>query len=270
MAHLTTPPLNTCFVISPIGEPNTSVRKRSDQILKHLVAPACKASGYNEPLRSDKIDESGMITSQIVQHLIDDALVVADLTDHNPNVFYELAIRHSFRRPVIQLIQAGQRVPFDVHNLRTVIVDVQDPDVLERAREELITHMQLFRDGRTEAESPVSVAVDISSLRSGNAKDREVARVVDELEHMKKMISDLETTILREIHNGAAWPSLGRGKRGSLGELMSRHDNPFEIFNPPVSSISRAEAEAIMGKRLDDLFDQPHTNRSSTQDDTKK
>src|SRR5207302_1901064 len=93
---------------------------------KYVIAAACRECGYGEPVRADKIAEAGMITTQIIQHLIDDAIVVADLTDSNPNVFYELAIRHSFRRPVIQLIQVGQKIPFDVAPPRTVAVDHTD------------------------------------------------------------------------------------------------------------------------------------------------
>ena len=40
-----------------------------------------------------------MITSQVLQHVTEDALVVADLTGRNPNVFYELALRHAIRKP---------------------------------------------------------------------------------------------------------------------------------------------------------------------------
>ena len=50
-----------------------------------------KEIGY-EAVRADEIAEPGSITSQIMQRIFDDDLVVADLTDHNPNVFYELSV----------------------------------------------------------------------------------------------------------------------------------------------------------------------------------
>jgi phage gp29-like protein len=75
-----------CFVIAPIGEEGSDVRRRSDQVLKHVIAPAAKECGY-ETIRADKISEPGMITSQVIQHLLEDALVIADLTGRNPNVF---------------------------------------------------------------------------------------------------------------------------------------------------------------------------------------
>ena len=102
-----------CFVISPIGEPDSETRKRADQILKHVVKPAVGECGYTA-VRADEIDKPGIITSQVIQRVVTDPLVVADLTERNPNVFYELAIRHALRKPLVQLIKKGEQIPFDV------------------------------------------------------------------------------------------------------------------------------------------------------------
>lgn len=91
-----------CFVVAPIGEPDSDARKRSDQVLRHIICPAVQPLGY-EPVRADQISEPGIITTQIIQHIIDDPLVVADLSGWNPNVFYELALRHALRKPYVQL-----------------------------------------------------------------------------------------------------------------------------------------------------------------------
>jgi|ERR1700722_12100722 hypothetical protein len=91
-----------CFVIAPIGEPESETRKRSDKILKYVIVPAVEACQY-QAIRADQISEPGMITSQVIQHIVDDPPVVADLSGRNPNVFYELAIRHILRKPLVQL-----------------------------------------------------------------------------------------------------------------------------------------------------------------------
>ena len=84
----------SCFVIAPIGEAESDTRKRSDQVLRHIIRPAVEVCGY-QAIRADEIDKPGVITSQVIQHVVGDPLVVADLTETNPNVFYELAIRHA-------------------------------------------------------------------------------------------------------------------------------------------------------------------------------
>ena len=102
-----------CFVISPIGDQDSETRKRSDQVLRHVVRPAADICGYMA-VRADEIDKPGIITSQVIQHVVNDDLVVADLTESNPNVFYELAIRHALKKPLVQIIRKGEAIPFDV------------------------------------------------------------------------------------------------------------------------------------------------------------
>src|SRR5438552_15664428 len=88
-----------CFVISPIGEDDSETRKCSDQVLKHIITGPIEQLGY-EVVRADKISEPGIITSQIIEQVVEAALVIADLTEKNPNVFYELALRHVTRKPL--------------------------------------------------------------------------------------------------------------------------------------------------------------------------
>ena len=136
----------TCFVISPIGEPNTEIRKRADNVLEFVIREALEPMGYN-PIRADKFHKSGVVTAQIIEQLAEAPLVVADLTDNNPNVFYELAIRHMARKPYIQIKEPEQRLPFDVADINTVILDVKDLKSVDDAKmqlQEQITSMDFL------------------------------------------------------------------------------------------------------------------------------
>jgi len=106
-----------CFVVAPIGEEGTETRAHSDTVLRAIIGPAAKRCGLRT-VRADAIAEPGNITEQIIRHLIDARLVVADLTDRNPNVFYELAVRHSFGLPVVLVARSGERIPFDLSTER--------------------------------------------------------------------------------------------------------------------------------------------------------
>jgi hypothetical protein len=176
-----------CFFIAPIGDPDTDVRKRSDQVLKHVVRPAALICGF-EARRADEISEPGIITTQIIQHIIDDAMVIADLTGKNPNVFYELAIRHALRKPYAQIIQKGDRIPFDVAAVRTIEVDHRDLDSVDAAKEELTKQMQSMQ-GKNKIDSPISVAVDLELLRdSDNPEQRQLADVLTGVTELKSVI----------------------------------------------------------------------------------
>jgi hypothetical protein len=87
------------------------------------------------PIRADQITDSGEITEQTFLHLRDDDVVIADLTQANPNVMYELGLRHTKNKLTIQIGEAG-RLPFDVTVIRTTRF-MRTPHALNQARDRL-------------------------------------------------------------------------------------------------------------------------------------
>lgn len=136
---------NSCFVISPIGDDGTETRKKADQVLRHIIKKAL--SEAYEVERADDISKPGLITLQIIERLMKAPMVVADLTDLNANVYYELAIRHFVKKPVVHLITEGQKPPFDVAQMRYIRYDLTDPDSVERAALELREHAAACEKG---------------------------------------------------------------------------------------------------------------------------
>lgn len=116
---------SVCFFISPIGSEGTEQRKHANLVLGSLVEPALDGLDLRL-VRADKISKPGMITAQVIDHIVRAPLVIADLSHGNPNVYYELALRHACRRPVVQIIRAGDHLPFDVGQFRTVTIDMTD------------------------------------------------------------------------------------------------------------------------------------------------
>lgn len=114
-----------CFYITAIGEDGSDERKHSDLFLGSIVEPALESLNL-KVVRADQIDKPGTITKQIIEFLSKAKLVIADLSFNNPNVFYELAIRHAFRLPTVQIVRRGDKIPFDVSNSRTIIIDTTD------------------------------------------------------------------------------------------------------------------------------------------------
>ena len=114
-----------CFYITPIGGENSEERKHSDLFLSSLVQPALEELGLTV-VRADQIGEPGMITTQVLEYLKRARLAIADLSYLNPNVFYEVALRHALRLPVVQLIRKLDRLPFDVNQTRTLVFDTSD------------------------------------------------------------------------------------------------------------------------------------------------
>ena len=192
-----------CFVIAPIGAEASETRKRSDQVLKHLLEPIGTSCNY-EVLRADRISKSGFITSQVIQHLTDDPLVIADLTDHNANVFYELAIRHTVRKPYIQIIHKLQTIPFDVTGVRTIHFDHQDLDSVEQFKKDLTEAIRAV-EGKTDIENPFSVAVDVAQLRSSTNPEK---KALADLSYGLSEVRGILNTLVSVLRPSTEYPNL--------------------------------------------------------------
>ena len=116
---------DVCFYISPIGADESDQRKHADFFMEFVIEPALKEFGLRL-IRADQIGKAGMIGKQVLEHVLKAKLVIADLSFHNPNVFYELCLRHATRLPTVQLIRANEQIPFDIDQYRTIKIDTAD------------------------------------------------------------------------------------------------------------------------------------------------
>lgn len=110
----------TCFVIMPFGSSSPELKKKFDGVYKGIIVPAIQEAGY-EPIREDISATPGSIPKSIVKKLAESQMVVADLTGINPNVFYELGIRHVLSKSgTVLIINKGETIPFDNASHRVI------------------------------------------------------------------------------------------------------------------------------------------------------
>jgi hypothetical protein len=152
----------TCFYITPIGEQGSEQRQHADLLLGQIVEPAIEELGLNlAVVRADKMTQPGMISQQILQHVLGARLIVADLSFHNPNVFYELAIRHATKLPTVLISRTAERVPFDIADLRVVRLDMSDiysfVPQMEAWRAELTQHARQALEQPDAAITPITL-----------------------------------------------------------------------------------------------------------------
>ncbi|MGI8536057.1 MAG: hypothetical protein ACR2K2_06065 [Mycobacteriales bacterium] len=149
-----------CFYITPIGDDASEARKHSDLFMGSLIEPSLEEFGLRL-VRADAIAEAGLITAQIIEHIVRSKLVIVDLSFHNPNVFYELALRHAVRKPIVQLSRSQDRLPFDVGQFRTVVIDTSDVYTfvprLDSIKAEIAGQIRKALDQSDEAENPLSI-----------------------------------------------------------------------------------------------------------------
>jgi len=221
-----------CFVISPIGEKDSETRNRSDQVLNHIIKPIAEECGY-ECTRADEISEPGIITSQIIQRLIDDALVIADLTGRNANVYYELAIRHAIRKPIVQIVEVGESIPFDIIGTRTIRFDYRDLNSVSDCKLSLLKQISSVEKDPSEVDSPISVAIDQKVLRkSKNPLERSSTEIISMLQEIHSIVTDVPT--FRQL------PALSSKALSVFDDIIGLFDSLSSIMDlPPDEELDR-------------------------------
>ena len=150
--------MKTCFVVCAIGNEGSETRKRSDQLLKHIIEPVCKDFGL-EAIRVDKVHDSNSITDTIIRYIKESELVIADITEHNPNAFFEIGFRSALQKPIIHLKSKDDTIPFDISTIRTLDYDLKNLDSVADVKERLSkTISTLNLDSSTDSDSSVEKA----------------------------------------------------------------------------------------------------------------
>ncbi len=109
-----------------------------------------------------------MITGQIIDHLLHDDLVIADLTGANPNVTYELAIRHMIRKHVIMIKDSSDRLPFDIADVRTISFIYRFVESMEECKTKIREHIDGIRKNPEKVESPITHALNLAALKASD------------------------------------------------------------------------------------------------------
>lgn len=129
----------TCYFITPIGDESSDAREKADFLFERIT-PILGEMGFEFHVSHQEF-QVGNINQQIIRRLINSDLVIANLTSRNPNVLYELGIRHTLGKPVIQIMERGEQLNFDIIAENTIFYtyDVREFDTfLAKLRSMLI------------------------------------------------------------------------------------------------------------------------------------
>lgn len=205
-----------CFVVTPIGSAESSIRRAAQGLFDAVIKPILTEQGF-EVLAAHEISSLGSITKQVIQHLIEDELVVANLTGLNPNVMYELAVRHAKRLPVVGVAEEGTDLPFDISDERTLFykndmsgVEALKPD-LKRAVEAAIKEKQ--------PDNPISRATQSMIIR-------ESSEIKDADRYILERLDSIESILSRLSKPGIGAPSLSQREDFCKGlRIIVKGDN---------------------------------------------
>jgi hypothetical protein len=137
--------MKTCFAIMPF--------KGGFEDIDRIIADTAGECGLDY-VRGDRQDQPGSILPQVLHHIRHAAVVVADITGHNPNVFYELGIAHQVKGPdrVVIITQSAEQSPYDVHEYRQLVYKHSE-EGRTALREKLPAYLRAAADASTDQET---------------------------------------------------------------------------------------------------------------------
>ena len=194
----------SCFVIMPFGEKKDvqGTLVDFDDIYDGFIAPTIEGLGY-ECDRCDRVDESGNIHRRMFELLWNADLAIADLSLLNPNVFYELGIRHALRKSMtILLRRQGTRVPFNIANLSVIEYDESSSESRQEAQRKIAAYVEAgYQKGHVDYYVSEVLGLSISDTPVPVPERRVLRYQVDELDQQLCII----TGDLRNIHDIDIW-----------------------------------------------------------------
>jgi hypothetical protein len=193
----------TCFIIGPIGGRGDEIRAHADDVIKYIIEPSevLKHLDYGKPIRADRFSDPGRITPQIIECLRTADLVIADLTFNNPNVYYELSLRHAFGKRAIHMCHDGTKPSFDVLDNRTIFFTFHIQRV-EAAREELERQITRTHEPDYKVRNPIVDTVSLIHLeQSSQPVERHLAKLSRDVEQLNLEIQTIKTTLNLSVQN---------------------------------------------------------------------
>lgn len=259
-------PKPVCFVLMPIADTAGYEAGHFGRVYEHILKPAIIEAGYL-PVRADDTVKTDYIVVGIIQKIVESAMVVCDYSSRNPNVMYELGIRHAFNKPVVLIKDRQTEKIFDIQGLRyteydeTLRIDAVNKDRLRITDAIKETSIASERDlnsivklaGIKTAEVPAgqTISSDTTLILSAIAALERRVEEVEEIPVSKKIICNDESVKFLDGTLGRVGSQLFRNGTpigrisaiNSAQRLLSIHSQNGER----ILSTESAHAEGISG-----------------------
>ncbi len=144
-----------CFVIMPFSGTDSCSKKQWTNIYTNLFKKTIEEAGMGYECRRSSATRGSIIKS-IIKDLDSSYIVLADLTDQNPNVFYELGIRHALQPRTILVAQDRKYIPFDLRGYANHIYDWQSTAGRKKFRRKIIEILKDIDKDSERSDNPVS------------------------------------------------------------------------------------------------------------------
>ncbi|MDA1664871.1 hypothetical protein PDK09_05120 [Bacillus cereus] len=187
----------TCFIITPIGEDRSEIRRAADGVIDAVIIPELEKIGFHRENVdvAHRMPNPGSINQQVIKKILESDLAIANLTTLNPNVMYELAIRHAVRKPVIQICQKGtNKLPFDITEERTIFYNDDMSGVIELGED--LRRMLPVALNDEEPDNPIYRVVKRQAIiQSIDANNEPLKYLFEQMSDIQNQVSELTSLI---------------------------------------------------------------------------
>lgn len=239
-----------CLVISTIYEEDTRERESFDDKIRYLIKPVLTELDY-QMILADERHIVGMISPKTIKEIINSDVVIADISDNNPNVFYEIAIRNSLNMPLIILKQPAQGKLFGIDDSRILSIEGSSPWLWHETIMKL--KMQIQKAEKDKVSTSHSILADFGfshKLIHDKSSESKFLEIVDDLkEEIRKLkVQDYKDNesktkmMLKCKHCGTVFPS----KTQIDPEMFKNYQLKRFEKCPSCNTISRYEKESFV------------------------
>jgi hypothetical protein len=198
-----------CFVIMPISDVSGYEVGHFGRVYEHLLRPAITAAGF-APVRSDDTSKTDYIVVGIVQQVVESAMVLCDFSARNPNVLYELGIRHAFNRPVVLIRDTRTDKVFDIQGLRYTEYDASLR--IDSVHKDIVKISSAIRETAKPGDSSFNSVVHLAGIQAAVVPQKQ--EVSPDTQLLLRALSSLESRVV----------SLGAGSNAKPISFSVRED----------------------------------------------
>lgn len=200
----------SCFIITPIGDQKSETYRKITGVINSVIKPVLSQYGFIDVKAAHEICVSGSINNQVIDKIINSDLIVANLTDTNPNVMYELCLRHVVAKPIIHICEKGTILPFDIKGDRTIFY-TDDMLGVEELKKEINKYLKEIDYDKEYRDNPVYNAQKLNYL------------LKNEMNEKSSIETELLRTILNEVTKDNQYNQM-------IGSITMESDNEKEEF----------------------------------------
>ncbi|MTK05689.1 MAG: hypothetical protein F8N38_01185 [Hungatella sp.] len=238
-----------CFIITPIGNSDSEIFRHINGVIQSVIRPVLKDCGFTDIRAAHEISDPGSINNQLVNRIIDDDLVIANLTGKNPNVMYELCLRHAVAKPVIHICEEGTNLPFDIKGERTIFYK-NDMYGSEELKIELIKSLNSINYEKEYKDNPIYSAIHLGKiLKTGDNEKIDANTLI--LREIQRLSQELAS-----INNDRSQRSFSSRRTKSSNNTFvisidSESEDSINLFKSALLNMSRSYGGAIIQMSID-------------------